>query len=151
MFLCRFLFIVVGVSATVSSHGSRWTVHNFTVDPPATVGSGQKVSLRAFFTVPEPVADDARFQLRVVAAPLLDIEVTRPLCQYVRCPLAAGTYMWSWSDRFPEGFAGRVLFSLTLQPTAEPTNNPFLRLSWEAFATGTPSNETSRLIKWLYS
>lgn len=143
-------------SAVYSNCGSAWPVH-FSVDPPATVGSGQTVSVYVEFEVPETITAGAIY-LHGSAAPHIDMEIRRPLCQYLPCPLTAGTYSWSWTDTFPEGFIGKVqiVFKIEPLPQAGPPRGfddrrPGVCLYWSAFATGRTSNETNAAIKWLYS
>jgi hypothetical protein len=143
------LFLVAPVTAAYANCRSSWPVESFTVDPPATVGAGQNVTMTATFTVTEPINAGFLF-FSLQAGSLINIEIQRPICQYLECPITAGTYSWSWIDSFPDGVSGNIVFSFRM---ADPSTGkgPWLCLHWSAFATGTPSNATGALIRWLYS
>ena len=147
-------FVAVA-TASVANCGSSWYVQQFTVDPPATVGSGQNVTMTAIFEIPEgtPPIHDGLITLHGVASFLFDMESQYQMCQYLPCPLTAGTYTWSWKEPFPEGLVGRVLMSFRLDspPRMQPYHKSWLCLHWTAFATGRTTNETNSAIKWLYS
>ena len=140
-------------TASVANCGSSWYVQQFTVDPPATVGSGQNVSMTAVFDIPEgmPPIESGIITLHGVASFLFDMEVQHPMCQYLPCPLTAGTYTWSWKEPFPEGLIGRVLMNFQLDSYPQRQQKPWLCLQWAVYATGRTTNETNSAIRWLYS
>ncbi len=132
-------------AAALADCGSRWPLQTYSVDPPASVGSGQPVTLTATFTVPDsqPPLSAGNLQLQSTAMLLFSEETQLPLCDYLPCPLKPGTHTLSWSGPFPEGVTGRIQTTLRFEDR--------LCLRWTAHATGRASNETNRFNHWLYS
>lgn len=148
--LLPFLTTIMVTTASVTNCGSIWPVSQFTVDPPAVVGTGQNVTMSATFEVPAgtPPITEGEISVRGVVSVLFEMETIYPMCKYLQCPLTAGTYSWSWTSPFPDGPMGRVQVTLRLGELWKPS---WVCLRWTAHATGTPSNETNAAIKWLYS
>jgi hypothetical protein len=147
------LTTVAVAAATASNCGSQWAVQSFAVDPPATVGAGQNVTMTATFEVPDgtPPITEGEISVRGVVSVLFDMETTYPMCKYLPCPLTAGTYSWSWVSPFPEGPIGRVQITLRIGGSWRPWKASWLCLRWTAYATGRASNETNAAVTWLYS
>lgn len=142
------------VSAIVSNCRSEWPIQ-IHVDPPAIVGTGQKVSVSLTVDVPTTI-ESGWLHLNAIVSPLINnYETSGPLCQYLPCPLTAGTHTWAYQDVFPAGFIGKVQFMFRLTPYENSQgglvrNNPWVCVNWSAFATGHASNETSKFIQWMY-
>jgi len=145
------LTTVTAVAAAASNCGSQWTVQSFTVDPPAAVGNGQTVTMAATFTIPDgtELIYEGTLRIKATVSSLFTMEIMEPLCNYLECPLTAGTYTWNWTDRFPEGAYGPTQTQLTLSGSVD--QKPWLCLRWSAYATGRASNATNAVVTWLYS
>jgi len=146
------LSVISVAAASIVDCGSTWPAH-FAVDPPATVGAGQNVSMTATFDVPigTPLITDGKIQIYGVASYLFEMEMVYSMCTYLTCPLTAGTYAWSWVEPFPADISGQIQMTFRLGPEVAGKQKPWLCLRWTAYATGSPSNATNSAIKWLYS
>lgn len=143
------LFSLFAATATASYNdcGSRAVVHSFTVDPPGIVGAGQNVTMDVVFGLRDSLFHDGEVTIHSTWNHLMTSMTTMPMCDHFDCPLLNGTYRWRRQTPFPADVSGRIQTTVRL---LNGVGESVLCLQWIAYATGSPSNETSWLVRRLY-
>lgn len=148
--MIRSLLFSLAVAMAVASYsdcGGRVTLHSYTVDPPGIVGAGQNVTTEVVFGILDPLYSEGQVTIHTTWNHIMSSDMTAPMCDYFDCPLMNGTYRWRRQLQFPEDVSGRIQTTVRL---LNGVGESVLCLRWIAYATGSPSNETSWLVRRLY-
>lgn len=143
------MLAALAAASFTSCGGSLATTHLY-ANPPGIVAAEQPVDFRVDFTVPDNrVIQNGTIRFDTSWFGLSTDPITHSLCDYVPCPLTSGSYGVLQSTIFPSGVTGHV--KSTMRVFASDSPEELLCASWVVYATGSATNETSWLIRKMYS